>query len=124
MGKSHLNINSNSGYLLFKTHRGLINISVSAILYCKSEGNYTIIVDKKDFTNTICKTLKSIEKVLNKQGFVRCHYKWLVNITNIESFCSKQKTIRVSSLDIPISRSKFDQICLKLLSNGISDKSG
>ena len=122
MGKSHFKVTTKAGSLIFKTHKGFINILICNIICCKSEGNYTTIIQEGGLKHTICKTLKIIENELVNFGFIRCHNKWIINGSKAKSFCSKRKEINLSTIDVPISRRKFDEVCQKLLAGNITDK--
>jgi two-component system LytT family response regulator len=123
MKKPKSKVKSFTGSLLFKTHTGYIKILICNILYCKSDGNYTIIVQEGGAAYTICRTLKTIELELKKFDFIRCHSKWLICGSKVKSFCSRSRTIIFPGINIPISRRKFDNICITLLSKDISDES-
>lgn len=121
MGQSQLKVDVNPGFLLFKTHKGFENFKICNIKYCKATGNYTTIVMVDGESRTICKTLKMVENVLKKSGFIRCHSSWVINQEEVLRFSSKKKEVYLYGLVIPISRRKYDEVCIKLLRCNISD---
>ncbi|NNF36859.1 MAG: response regulator transcription factor [Saprospiraceae bacterium] len=64
---------------------GLDFILIDDILYCKADGNYTII-HTKDEKFIISKTLKMIEHLLENAPFFRTHQSYLVNVNHIRKY--------------------------------------
>lgn len=53
---------------------------VNKIIRCEAKGNYSEIVYNEDNRKIlVCRQLKSIEKVLTKNGFIRIHHSHLIN---------------------------------------------
>ncbi|MCC5920691.1 MAG: LytTR family DNA-binding domain-containing protein [Cyclobacteriaceae bacterium] len=54
-------------------------LEVQEIIYCKSENNYTTIYLKGGSKHLISKTLKEVERTLEKYLFIRIHQSYLIN---------------------------------------------
>lgn len=90
------------------TSDGLEFIEVSNIIYCNSQSNYTVINSTKDDSIIISKTLKDIEKSLEKYSFLRVHQSYLINPNHIKKYSRFDGGFLIMSNDqrIPISQSK------------------
>mgnify|MGYP005861602769 CR=1 FL=1 len=76
------------------------------IIYCKSDGNYTVIhtIHKKLM---ISKTLKFVEELLPKSIFYRIHQSYIINLKNIEAYDRSTNYVKLSNnKELPVSRSK------------------
>jgi two-component system, LytTR family, response regulator len=65
---------------------GLVFISVSDIIRCQSEINYTILFLRDRQKLTVARTLKEFEDMLGDSGFYRVHNSHLVNLDYIKSY--------------------------------------
>ncbi|ERJ60679.1 LytR/AlgR family response regulator transcription factor [Sphingobacterium paucimobilis] len=94
------------------TSDGLEFINVSDIIYCNSQSNYTIIFTLSTKSTTICKTLKEIEKLLEKFSFLRVHQSYLINPNHIKKYIRNDGgfLIMVDNSQIPISQSKKSSV--------------
>jgi two-component system LytT family response regulator len=65
---------------------GLDFITVSEIIYCKSDNNCTEfhLIGKRKITAT--KTLKSIEELMRAHNFFRVHDSYLINLNHIKKY--------------------------------------
>ena len=82
------NFKTNSKQLKIPTSHGFAFVKIHDIIYCKSDSNYThvITVDK---TYIVSKTLKYIQEALPKDGFLRIHNSYLVNVDYIKEYTRK-----------------------------------
>lgn len=70
-------------FLIFKTHEKTIRIKTSEIIYAEAQRNHTIIhTEKEDFE--ILKNLKSVEKMIPKDKFFRCHNAYITSFQHIK----------------------------------------
>jgi two-component system LytT family response regulator len=81
------------------------------ILYCKADGSYTDIYfneyPKEKASYRIC----IIEKELNPDFFLRCHYSYIVNIYCVKSICCRKCCLILkNNEEIPVSRDKKDEV--------------
>lgn len=76
-------------FLTFKTHERTIRIKISEIIYAEAQRNHTIIhTEKENFE--ILKNLKSIEKLLPKDKFFRCHNAYITSFQHIKNHSSNE----------------------------------
>ncbi|NNF21459.1 MAG: response regulator transcription factor [Saprospiraceae bacterium] len=71
--------------LAIPSTEGLDFILIDDILYCKADGNYTVIHTAKE-KFLITKTLKQIEHLLQNAQFFRTHQSYLVNLKHIRKY--------------------------------------
>ena len=89
-----------SGYDIYK-------IDYNDILYIKSEGEYVIYnTVKKNIMSY--QTLKSLEKTLPPDIFIRIHRSYIVNKNKVTGLVSRN--LLLDSLKLPISDSYFDTV--------------
>lgn len=65
---------------------GLIFISVSDIIHCESDSNYTTLFMKTKDKLVITKTLKEVENLLSGGEFFRIHHSHLINVNQIKRY--------------------------------------
>lgn len=94
------------------TTDGLEFIEVSYIIYCNSQSNYTVINTIENESIIISKTLKEIEKSLEKYSFLRVHQSYLINPNHIKKYSRFDGGYLIMSNDqrIPISQSKRSSV--------------
>ena len=82
-------------------------LSISDILYCEADDNYTKIYLEKG-TKLVSKTLKYFEDLLNDKGYARIHKSYLVNINKVTKYKKgKGGSVTLSSgKELPVSSSK------------------
>ena len=83
-----------------------------AILYCASDGNYTVVHLMDGKKVTICKKLKEVEKTLSSDYFVRVHHSYIINLLHATKFSKRdgwQVMLRNGSA-IAVSRSKREKL--------------
>lgn len=87
---------------------GVEFIEVTKIIYCKSQNNYTFIYLEDGKEVLISKTLKEVEKVLDKFLFLRVHQSYLINPNYVQKHLKNDGGYVVMSngQHIPISNSK------------------
>ncbi|WP_461533086.1 LytR/AlgR family response regulator transcription factor [Sinomicrobium sp.] len=87
---------------------GLEFLEVPNITYCQSQSNYTTIYTADGRSFVISRTLKEVEKSLEKFLFVRVHQSYLVNPNYMEKYSRNDGgyLIMANKKRIPISNSK------------------
>lgn len=71
-------------FLIFKTHEKTIRIKISEIIYAEAQRNHTIIhTEKEDFE--ILRNLKTVEKMLPKDKFFRCHNAYIASLYHVKN---------------------------------------
>lgn len=76
---------SNTGKIKLNTRSGYMLLNPSEIVYCRAEGNYTLINLVSGKMETVAQNLGSIEKVLRKESFFRMNRSNLVNLNYLSS---------------------------------------
>ncbi|MFQ5448155.1 MAG: LytR/AlgR family response regulator transcription factor [Saprospiraceae bacterium] len=77
----------------FSTAKGLTMVTLSDILYCRSNGNYAAICLINQTSLFISKTLKDLESFLPQHWFVRIHHQTLVNKMHIRQYNKSEGTV-------------------------------
>lgn len=105
-------------FLIFKTHEKTIRIKISEIIYAEAQRNHTIIhTTKEDFE--ILKNLKSVEKMLPKDKFFRCHNAYITsfhhvkNHSNTEIHYDDNSISYISRSMLPKFRIAFQEFIIK-----------
>lgn len=78
--------NTDDHQIAISSMEGLTFIHVSAILYCQSDGPYTIIYLKDDDKIISSKNLKEYENLLNDHPFFRIHKSFLINLRQMKKY--------------------------------------
>lgn len=91
-------INISEDKITIPTQDGFEVLEVKNILYCKADDNYThlFLIDGKK--KLVSKTLKYFDDMLNKNGFIRIHKSYLVNVSYVVTYRKgKGGTIELST---------------------------
>lgn len=96
----------------------IIYVEPNDILYCKADGNYTIVFLKGNKKEMLSKKLKTIEELIGNTNFFRVHNSYLVNMEHVKELIKKDGYYLVleNAIKIPVSRSKKEDL-LQLLNN-------
>ena len=99
------------------TMEGLRLVPVSSIIYCASEGNYTIFFMKDKQKIVASRPLKEAEEMLAEHSFFRVHHSYIVNMNEIEKFVKTDGGYLIMSdgSNVDVSRSKKEFLLKKLL---------
>lgn len=91
-------------------------ISISDILRCQSENNYTIFFLSNKRQILVTKTLKEFEEILKENGFFRPHQSHLVNLDRVQEFIkSDGGWIKMQDgSEVPVSSRKKEMLLKKL----------
>jgi two-component system LytT family response regulator len=86
-------------------------ITITDIVFCESESNYTTIHRSNTKPLVISKTLKIMEDLLPKEEFYRVHNSYLINMNHVDRFTREDGGYLVMSNQarILISRNKKDE---------------
>ena len=97
--------------LLIEHPEGTEFIPLTDIVYCRAEKNWTIIALKGQTFFQVCQTLKTIEKRINSDNFLRVHRSYLVNIHHIEKIqgCYEQLEM-IEGHSVPVSRRRKKEL--------------
>ena len=71
--------NATSQKVALPTTDGYQFIPIQNIIRCQSQDNYTHFILQNKENLLICRTLKEVEKILSKRGFLRIHQSHLIN---------------------------------------------
>jgi len=102
--------------IILKTSESIYIVNIENIIYCKSDNNYTKFYLNDGKKILVSNTLKSYEKILDKDIFVRCHQSFLANSEHIVTYEKRDGGFLIMSNDheVPVSASK-KQIVLNII---------
>ena len=103
--------NKNVSSIGLPTMEGLDFVKVDAIIYCKSDGNYTQIHLQDGQQLLVTRKIKFLEEKLSQEQFVRVHNSYLVNLNCVKKYIKgRGGTLVMSNGDnVPVSvRKKSD----------------
>jgi two-component system LytT family response regulator len=85
---------------------GVAFVSLSEILYCESDDNYTKFYLPDGQSYLVTKPLKEIQELLEERGFLRIHRQYLINLAHIKKFVKGEGSyvIMTNGQSIPVSR--------------------
>lgn len=95
--------------IILKTKEEIFRIKSSDLLYCEADGNYTRIHVLNEKPILLSKTLKKIEELLSRYGFLRVHQSFLVNPKHIKSL-HKTTLLLSTGNEIKVSRRKKTEL--------------
>ncbi|AMA49092.1 MULTISPECIES: LytR/AlgR family response regulator transcription factor [Flavobacterium] len=104
--KDH-NTEEEGEHIYIKSNLKKLKVYTSKIKWIEAFGDYVKIVTEED-SHLVLSTMKSFEKDLSKEKFVRVHKSFIINIDKIEKFNSKFAEIGVAK--IPLSRNKKEEL--------------
>ncbi|MGB0879000.1 MAG: LytR/AlgR family response regulator transcription factor [Polaribacter sp.] len=102
--------------LLLKTQQSIHVVEIKDIIYCKSEGNYTIFYLKNKQEIVITKPIKHYEELLSNVGFCRVHQSYLININAVNTYLKNGFAVLSNQAEIPIATRRKEHF-LKTLQN-------
>lgn len=96
-------------------------VKLGDIIYCKSEGSYTVFQLVHENQITVSSNLKKYDHVLSDSGFFRIHNSYLINLNQISQVTRKDGGFAVMSnkSEIPISRRRKELFLQKLKEKSI-----
>lgn len=101
--------------ITFQDGKNNYNIHANEILYIQADHVYSKIITNENQEITVRKTLKQVLELLEFEFMIHCHRSFIVNVTHISEW-NNNEIILKNKLAIPISRSRRDEIILKLKS--------
>lgn len=94
---------------------GIAFVDPQDILYIKAESNYSTFYFKDGKKMTVSKTLKSIEELLNSNGFMRIHKSHLINIKELKKYVKNDGGYVVLSNNVKLAVSRNRKAALNEL---------
>lgn len=94
-------------HIFIKSNLKKLKIYTSKIKWIEAFGDYVKIITE-DASHLVLSTMKSFEKDLSKEKFIRVHKSFIINVDKIEKFNSKFAEIGVTK--IPLSRNKKEEL--------------
>lgn len=101
-------------HIFIRTNLQNLKIYTAKIKWIEAHGDYVKVVTDDD-ANIVHSTLKSFEKELPKDKFVRVHKSYIINADKVERFDSKFAEIGITK--IPLSRTKKEDLARALAVN-------
>lgn len=102
--------------LAVPTLEGIDFFNTDDIIYCKAEGNYTVLFLRNKQREMICRNLKDCENLLVEPRFCRVHHSALVNMQHIQKYVKGEGgyVILTDNHHVDISRRKKEEFLLLL----------
>jgi len=108
-----------------QTHITKIQLSVSGkllfveskeILYCKADGNYTMVFLRNDKKYLLSKKIKDVTASFPESEFFRVHKSYYVNLSAVKEIVKNEGLYLIldNGQDIPISRTKKEELINRL----------
>jgi DNA-binding LytR/AlgR family response regulator len=94
-------------HIFIKSNLKKLKVYTNKIKWIEAFGDYVKVVTEED-TNLVLSTMKSFEKDLSRDKFIRVHKSYIINIDKVERFNSKFAEIGITK--IPLSRNKKDDL--------------
>ena len=94
-------------HIFIKSNLKKLKIFTAKIKWIEAFGDYVKVVTEDD-SNLVLSTMKSFEKDLSKDKFVRVHKSYIINIDKVERFNSRFAEIGITK--IPLSRHKKEAL--------------
>lgn len=91
-------------------------INEDDLMYCKSEGNYTMFYTKTQGNILVSKNLKKSQELLTESKFVKCHQSFLINKFYVAKFSSDGFIVLTDNTEIPVSKRRVNFVLDKLSS--------
>ena len=106
------NYEEEGDHIFIKSNLKKLKIFINKIKWIEAYGDYVKVVTEEN-TNLVLSTMKSFEKDLPSEKFIRVHKSYIINIEKVERFNSKFAEIGMTK--IPLSRNKKEGL-IKALS--------
>jgi len=107
------NVNPEEEYIFVKSNLKKRKVVLNDIKWVEALGDYIKVVTNEG-NIVILSTMKSFEKQLPEDKFLRIHKSYIVNLEKVEKFNSKN--IEVEGRQVPLSRNKKNEL-MEALSN-------
>ncbi len=101
-------ISSSSLILAIKDSHAVINIDLAEVLYIQSDDHYVDFYYGKK-KESVRKTMAEIESMVAEKGFIKTHYRYLVNFRHIHSI-DKTTVLLKENIRLPVSRGKGELV--------------
>lgn len=96
--------------IILKSIEGIHVVNFEEIVYCQSNGSYTIFYLKNNKTIMMSKNIKEYENILPENSFIRCHNSFIVNISQIEQISKEYELLLRNGDRIPVSVRKKEKL--------------
>jgi two-component system LytT family response regulator len=97
----------NGEHIFIKSNLKKLKIYTAKIKWIEAFGDYVKVVTEED-SNFVLSTMKSFEKDLSQERFIRVHKSYIINIDKVERFNSRFAEIGITK--IPLSRHKKEAL--------------
>lgn len=111
--EQYQNVNVEEEYIFVKSNLKKRKVVLNDIKWVEALGDYIKVVTNEG-NIVILSTMKSFEKQLPEDKFLRIHKSYIVNLEKVEKFNSKN--IEVEGRQVPLSRNKKNEL-MEALSN-------
>ncbi len=104
--------NATSQKVALPTTDGYQFIPIQNIIRCQSQDNYTHFILNTKENLLICRTLKEVEKILSKRGFLRIHQSHLINPAFLKKYSRSEGgyVVMDNNDELPVSPQRKDAV--------------
>ena len=93
------------------TQHGVSFIDLSDIVYVEASNNYSKLFMADGKQNTISKTLKDVQDVLEESHFLRIHRQYIININQVKGFNKTDSIITMNNnAELPVAKTQKDKL--------------
>lgn len=93
------------------TQNGVSFIDLSDIVYVEASNNYSKLFMADSKQNTISKTLKDVQDVLEESHFLRIHRQYIININQVKGFNKTDSIITMNNnAELPVAKTQKDKL--------------
>lgn len=108
------NIQTQSGKierLAVPSLEGIDFFDTDDIIFCKADGNYTLLFFTNQQTKMVSRNLKDFESLLSESGFCRVHHSFLINLRHVQRYIKGEGGFVILTNDhhVDISRRKKEE---------------
>jgi len=90
--------------IVLKTEHNIYVVSVSDVIHCESDGNYTSVYIKDDKKIVVSKIIKEFEELLKQNNFLRIHQSHLINLNYLSSYDKQNSYVTMTNnIKLPVS---------------------
>lgn len=90
-------------FIFVKSNLKKRKVYLKELLYVQALGDYVKLITEDD-SLVVLSTMKSFEKILPADQFLRIHKSYIINLAKVENYNSK--TVELSSESLPLSRNR------------------
>ncbi len=100
--------------LVLRTSKTLYIVYHDDIVYCKSDGNYTIFYIVGGKKIVVTQPLARMQELLPEEKFIRCHHSFVVNRYHVKEYDKKGLLKTTGDKSVPVSGRKLKDVMQRI----------